>query len=347
MQEALRLAAQAQGRTDPNPPVGCVVVSQGRVVGRGYHAQAGQPHAEPLALQQAGEAAQGATLFVTLEPCNHHGRTPPCTEAILAAGIGRVVVAALDPDPRVAGQGVARLRQAGVQVELGLGEAEAVQQQAGFRSRVVWGRPWVIYKYAMTLDGSVATHQGHSQWVSSPQSRALVQQLRLETGAVAVGSGTVLADDPQLTARLPQQSWPLRPILFDRRGRIPAQARAVRPGTILFSNSQDQLPWQERGAEVERFTSLEQALQLLGRRGINQILLEGGPQLATAFWRANLIDEVVAFVAPKLLGGGQAPLADGSHTGMDQAQQLLDFRWQAAGPDQWIRGRLKAIPMVR
>jgi diaminohydroxyphosphoribosylaminopyrimidine deaminase/5-amino-6-(5-phosphoribosylamino)uracil reductase len=347
VQQALQLAAQALGRTDPNPPVGCLVVNNGQVIGRGFHALAGQSHAEPLALQQAGEAARGATLYVTLEPCNHHGRTPPCTEAILAAGIRRVVVSALDPDPRVAGRGVARLKQAGIEVDVGLGEAEALQQQAGFRSRVVWGRPWVIYKYAMTLDGAVATHQGHSQWVSSPQSRALVQQLRLESGAVAVGSGTVLADDPQLTARLPQQSWPLRPILFDRRGRIPPQARAVRPGTILFSNSDHILPWQERGAEVERFTSLEQALQLLGQRGINQVLLEGGPQLATAFWQANLIDEVMVFVAPKLLGGGQAPLVDGSYTRMDQARELLDFRWQAAGPDQLIRGRLKAIPGVR
>lgn len=347
MSMALQLAAQGLGRTDPNPPVGCVVVREGQVVGQGFHAGAGLPHAEPLALQQAGPLARGATLYVTLEPCDHVGRTPPCTEAILSAGVKRVVAAALDPDPRVAGRGAGRLLQAGLQVEVGCGANLALQQQAGFRSRVVRGRPWVTYKYAMTADGATATHQGHSQWISSPESRALVQRLRLEAGTVAVGSSTVLADDPQLNARLPEGIWPLRPVLFDRRGRIPPQARAVRTGTILFTQVPSVEIWQERGAEVLPYTSLEAALQTLAQLGINQLMLEGGARLATAFWQADLIDQVMVFVAPRLSGGGHAPLQDGSLTRMDQARSLLEAEWQAVGPDQWLMGRLSDIPQVR
>ena len=363
MRLALREAARGQATAVPNPPVGCVLVRGGEVVGRGFHARAGEPHAEVLALRGAGERARGATAYVTLEPCAHTGRTPPCADALIAAGVARVVVAALDPDPRVAGQGVARLRAAGVDVTLGVLEDEATRQQAGFRMRVTAGRPWVAYKYAMTLDGRVAAAGEGRGTVTSAPAWARVMAWRAEADAVAVGSGTVLADDPRLTVRGPQD-WPEdwlgdrpeggrdpRPVVFDRSGRVPPTARALRPGSVLVTAPgtdsrphADQL-YEERGVTVLRADSLPGALRALGDLGLNTLLLEGGPTLATAFFAAGLVDEVRALVAPKVLGAGLPPLALVPRP-MAQAHELRGVQIEVLGPDLLVSGLVRPVPRL-
>ncbi|WP_345467577.1 bifunctional diaminohydroxyphosphoribosylaminopyrimidine deaminase/5-amino-6-(5-phosphoribosylamino)uracil reductase RibD [Deinococcus carri] len=343
---ALAEAARGLGRTAPNPPVGCVLVRRGEVVGRGFHPRAGEPHAEVFALRGAGERARGATAYVTLEPCSHFGRTPPCADALLAAGIARVVVAALDPNPKVAGRGVRRLREAGVEVTVGVREAEAARQQAGFRSLVTRGRPWVVYKYAMTLDGRVAaTGEGNGPVTSAP-ARERVMRWRDELDALAVGVGTVLADDPRLTVRGVMGGRDPRPVIFDRQARTPLSARALRPGTVIVTS-----PWADAGrladtgATVLRAASLPEALHALGDLHLSSLLLEGGPTLATAFVEAGLVDEVRALVAPKLLGAGLSPLC-GPPRGMADALVLRDLHTEILGPDLLVSGLLNDIPRL-
>ncbi|NPA31500.1 MAG: bifunctional diaminohydroxyphosphoribosylaminopyrimidine deaminase/5-amino-6-(5-phosphoribosylamino)uracil reductase RibD, partial [Chloroflexi bacterium] len=232
MRLALDLARRGLGRTHPNPAVGAVIVRDGRVVGRGFHPKAGEPHAEIFALREAGDAARGAVMYVTLEPCVHHGRTPPCVDAILEAGIAEVHIATLDPNPVVHGQGVAKLRAAGVKVVLGEGQAEARKLIEGFAHWVRTRRPWVVAKYAMTLDGKIATRTGHARWITGPEARAWVHRLRDQVDAILVGRGTVEADDPRLTTRLPDADavhHPLR-VVLDSRGRAPLTARVFDPG---------------------------------------------------------------------------------------------------------------------
>ncbi|MFC5847150.1 bifunctional diaminohydroxyphosphoribosylaminopyrimidine deaminase/5-amino-6-(5-phosphoribosylamino)uracil reductase RibD [Deinococcus petrolearius] len=351
MRLALREAARGQATAAPNPPVGCVLVRGGEVVGRGFHVRAGEPHAEVLALRGAGERAHGATAYVTLEPCAHTGRTPPCADALIAAGVARVVVAALDPDPRVAGQGVARLRAAGVDVTLGVLEDEATRQQAGFRMRVTAGRPWVAYKYAMTLDGRVAAEGEGRGAVTSAPAWARVMAWRAEADAVAVGSGTVLADDPRLNVRELEGSRDPRPVVFDRSGRVPPTARALRPGSVLVTAPgadlrphADQL-YAERGVTVLRVDSLPDALRALGDLGLNTLLLEGGPTLATAFFAAGLVDEVRALVAPKVLGAGLPPLALAPRP-MAQAHELRGVQIEVLGPDLLVSGLIRPVPRL-
>jgi diaminohydroxyphosphoribosylaminopyrimidine deaminase/5-amino-6-(5-phosphoribosylamino)uracil reductase len=282
---ALELAERGRGTTAPNPLVGCVIVRDGEVVGEGWHVRKGEPHAEVVALAQAGERARGATMYVTLEPCAHHGATPPCADAVAAAGIARVVCAAGDPDPRTDGEGFARLRAAGIEIELPGGELEwrARVQNEGFRTWVAHGRPFVAYKAAVTLDGKVAASSGDSRWVSGEASRRLVHELRARADAVAVGMGTVRRENPKLTAR---------------------GVGAVRqPRRLAFG--QGPLP---EGSELElRSGPLHDELALLADEGVQYLLLEGGPTLAGAFLRAGLIDKLLLFVAPKLAGGDDAP----------------------------------------
>lgn len=343
---ALREAARGLGRTAPNPPVGGVLVNGGEVVGRGFHPKAGEPHAEVFALREAGERARGATAYVTLEPCSHFGRTPPCADALIAAGVARVVVAALDPNPRVAGRGVENLRAAGIAVTVGVGEAEALRQQAGFRSLVTRGRPWVVYKYAMTLDGKVAAEAEANGPVTGPQARARVMEWRNELDAIGVGSGTVLTDDPRLTTRDVEGGRDPRPVLFDRRGRVPATARALRTGAIVVTG-----PGAEaghlaaEGVTLVRAENLEGALHELGRLNISSLLLEGGPALASALFGVGLIDEVRAFVAPKLLGAGLPPLLGPARSLWDAAA-LQDVQLEPLGPDVLVTGLLSRIPRV-
>jgi diaminohydroxyphosphoribosylaminopyrimidine deaminase/5-amino-6-(5-phosphoribosylamino)uracil reductase len=323
MRAALALARRGLGTVWPNPAVGCVIVDRGRIVGRGWTQPGGRPHGETEALGRAGEAARGATAYVSLEPCCHWGRTPPCTDALIAAGIRRVVVALEDPDPRVAGAGVRQLDAAGLEVETGLCEAEAAEINAGFFCRLRNRRPLVTLKLATSLDGRIATGSGESQWITGPPARERAHALRAAHDAIMVGTGTVLADDPQLTCRLPGLAHrsPVR-VVVDRHLRIPpttrliSDARAV-PVWVLTLPSADperRQAFLRAGATVididpspDGNGSLAAALAALGERGITRLLVEGGGHLAAAFARAGLIDRLVWVHAPMLIGGDGIP----------------------------------------
>lgn len=320
MQRALQLALHGRGYVEPNPMVGCVIARGGAIVGEGWHGRFGGPHAEIEALRQAGEDARGATAYVTLEPCCHSGKTPPCTRALLHAGVRRMVVAAEDPFPQVAGRGTAELRRAGVTVEIGLLEREAERLTAPYRKLVQLGRPWVLAKWAMTLDGRIASRTGHSQWISNLSSRRVVHALRGRVDAIIVGSGTVLADDPQLTARPPGPRTALR-VVLDGRLRTPLDCELVRTASdtpVLIAtgpraDARRQRDLQEAGCELlvldapqpERRWSL--LLEELGRRRMTNVLVEGGSQVLGSLRDLGDIDEVHVFVAPRLLGGQDAP----------------------------------------
>nr|WP_183320927.1 bifunctional diaminohydroxyphosphoribosylaminopyrimidine deaminase/5-amino-6-(5-phosphoribosylamino)uracil reductase RibD [Flexivirga oryzae] len=309
MRAALELAARGPV-ADANPRVGCVIVRDQAVVGRGWHAGAGTPHAEVVALADAGELARGATAYVTLEPCAHQGRTGPCTAALSAAGVSRVVYAQEDPNP-VAQGGAAVLRDRGIEVHGGVLAAEAAALNETWSFAVTHERPWVVWKFAMTLDGRSAAADGTSQWISNPESRAEVHELRARVGAVMVGTGTALADDPQLTARSAAGAvtgpQPLRVVVGERE--LPAAARVL----------DDAAPTVHL-----RTHEPEVVLEDLHARGVRSVLLEGGATLGAAFQRAGLVDEVVVYVAPVLLGSGTAAVADlGVHTLSDAAHWTL------------------------
>jgi diaminohydroxyphosphoribosylaminopyrimidine deaminase / 5-amino-6-(5-phosphoribosylamino)uracil reductase len=323
MRTALALARRGLGQVWPNPAVGCVIVTADRVVGRGWTQPGGRPHAETEALRQAGAAAQGATAYVSLEPCAHWGKTPPCADALVEAGIGRAVVALEDPDPRVAGAGIERLRRAGIAVETAIGRDEAAEINAGFLTRERLGRPLVTLKLATSLDGHIATATGESRWITGPQARALAHGLRATHDAVMVGTGTVLADDPQLTCRLPglDRRSPVR-VVLDRRMRIPPTARVIAgarevPTWVLTVRLADQARHEAlvaNGAEVIEVAAgvadgldLGAALQALGARGLTRLLVEGGAGLSAALLRAGLIDRLVWLHAPLLIGGDGVP----------------------------------------
>ena len=325
MRRALALAALAEGRTSPNPLVGAVVLSrEDRLVGEGFHARAGEPHAEVGALAQAGHAALGGTLVVTLEPCCHHGRTPPCSEAVQRAGIARVVVALEDPDPRVAGGGIVQLRQAGIEVITGVLRQEAAEQNRAFLHRVRTGRPYGILKWAMGLDGRTALPNGASQWISGSLARDWVHQLRAGCDAVIVGGGTVRADDPLLTSRGRRSPEPLR-VVLSRSLDLPDQAQlwntAVAPTLVVHGPDADpqRLP---PGPEGLRLSACEPLplMQNMAERGCNQVLWECGPELAAAAIRQGCVQEVAAVVASKLMGGlaARTPLGELGFTAMDQ-----------------------------
>ncbi len=321
MARAFELARRGLWTTDPNPRVGCVLAHGERIVGEGWHEIAGGPHAEVMALAAAGEAARGATAWVTLEPCCHHGRTPPCSDALIAAGIGRVVYAMRDPNPRVAGGGAARLTAAGIVVEGGDFERESAELNPGFVSRMTRGRPWVTVKLAASLDGGTALPGGESRWITGEAAREDVQQLRARSSAVMTGSGTVLADDPRLDVRLPGASrQPLR-VVLDSRLRTPPAARILAPpgqALVLCSALDDTRADALRaaGAEValvagaEGKVDLEAVLALLAARQVNELLVECGAGLAGALLTAGLVDELLLYLAPTLLGRGARPLAD-------------------------------------
>lgn len=324
MQAALSMARRGLGNCWPNPAVGCVVVKDGRVVGRAVTAPGGRPHAEPQALAMAGDAARGATVYVTLEPCCHHGRTPPCTDALIQAGVTRVVIATRDNDPRVNGDGIARLRAAGIVVEEGLLAAEAEELGAGFFSRVSRGRPLVTLKLATTLDGRIATKSGESQWITGEPARRLAHALRGRNDAVMVGVGTALADNPDLTCRLPGfKSIPMVRVVVDSHLRTGLMSRLVAtaaqtPTWIVTRDGADPARRTAmRGAGVELLdvascqmgVDLPQAMAALGARGITRILVEGGASLAAALLRADLVDRVVWFHAPSIMGGDGWPAA--------------------------------------
>ena len=313
MARALVLAQRGLYSTDPNPRVGCVVVRDGEIVGEGWHQRAGEPHAEANALEMAGAKARGATVYVTLEPCCHHGRTPPCNDALLSAGISRLVAAMSDPNPQVAGKGLAMLRKAGVTVECGLLETEARALNPGFIQRMIAGRPFVRLKLAMSLDGRTALASGESQWLTGAAARQDVQRWRARASAILTGAGTVVADDPSLNVRLPAtERQPLR-VILDTQLRTPPSAKILQlPGpTLIFTAASDlhrQTPLRAAGAEIavapriQNHLDLQAVMAELARRECNEIHAECGPVLAGALLRAGLVDELLIYLAPLLLG---------------------------------------------
>jgi len=327
MRAALALARRGLGVVWPNPAVGCVIVNEGRVVGRGWTQPGGRPHGETEALRRAGEAARGADAYVSLEPCCHWGRTPPCADALVAAGVRRVVVALEDPDPRVAGEGIRRLRAAGLDVETGLRAEEAAEVNAGFLSRLRLGRPLVTLKLATSLDGRIATASGESQWITGLPARERAHGMRASHDAIMVGPGTVVADNPQLTCRLPGLSHqsPVR-VVIDRHLRVPQTARLIAearrvPTWFLTLRSADparRAAFLDSGVtlidvdcDAEGQIDLAAALAALGDSGITRLLVEGGAKLAAALFRAGLVDRLAWVHAPLLIGGDGIPAIGG------------------------------------
>ena len=354
MARALKLAERGLYTTDPNPRVGCVLVRDGAAVGEGWHRKAGETHAEPLAIAAAGEAAHGATAYVTLEPCCHYGRTPPCVDSLLQARVSRVVAAMLDPNPRVAGRGLAQLQAAGVAVCSGVLEDTALALNPGFVRRMATGRPYVRCKLAMSIDGRTAMADGESRWITSEAARRDVQRLRARSSAIVTGIQTVLADDPSMNVRLdPAASaglasagelrQPLR-VVLDSRLRMPAAARMLElPGkTLLYTGAarpERYARLTQAGAELVQLAGdarvdLGQVLQDLGRREINEVLVEAGPTLAAAFLEQGLIDEIWLYVAAHVMGDGARGLFE--LPGIQAMSQRIALRFEdvrRVGPD--------------
>lgn len=345
MSQALELAQCGLYTTHPNPRVGCVLVRDGQVVGRGWHRRAGEAHAEVHALAEAGDLARGATAYVTLEPCAHHGRTPPCANALMAAGVVRVVVAMEDPFPQVAGCGIARLRSAGITVDCGLMAEEASALNCGFLSRQTRQRPWIRVKLGVSLDGRSALADGRSQWITSPEARADVQHWRARSSGIVTGIGSVLADNPRMTVRLPadiEHSQPER-VVLDSGYRLPATARLLdEPGPILVVTGAQAPERAEMAERVERITMPLQGGRLqwsrlvfaLGQRGHNELLVEAGPTLAGAVIATGLVDELIWYLAPTLLGAQAQPALHLPEPA--NLQELARWSWHSIdrmGPD--------------
>jgi len=353
MRRALALAARGLGRTYPNPPVGAVLVRGGRVVGEGFHAKAGGPHAEIEAIRAAGARACGADLFVTLEPCTHQGRTPPCLDAVLALQPARVVVAAVDPDPRVRGRGIRGLRRHGVPVVVGVEAAAAGELLEAFRSRVVRGRPRVTLKLALTLDGRIAARDGDARWITGAAARRMGHELRGVSDAVLVGAGTVRADDPRLTCRIPGGHDPVRVVVSGRRLDLPRRARVLAPGgspTIVVApataSSRRVTALRSAGVEVLLVParagrmSFAHVMAALGERGFTSVLVEGGGTVAAEALRAGVVDRAVLFVAPTLLGGdGVAAVGPLGIRRVADAIRLTHASVRRIGDDLVVQGR--------
>ena len=352
MAQALRLAERGLYTTSPNPRVGCVLVRDGDIVGEGWHERAGEPHAEVLALRAAGEAARGATAYVTLEPCSYHGRTPPCADALIAAGIARVTVAVQDPNPRVAGQGIAKLRAAGIEVECGLMEAAARELNIGFFARMTCGTAWLRSKIAMSLDGRTALANGVSQWITGDAARQDVQHWRARSCAVLTGIGTVLADDPQLNVRgIETARQPLRAVV-DSLLHMPLNARLLQQnGVMVYTATQDAqkiAALEKSGARVVVLPDANgqvdaaAVLRDLAAQGCNEVLVEAGSKLNGALLKAGLVDELVLYLAPQLLGDmarGMARLGE-----LVSLDQRIELEWndvRQVGKDLRIVARVK------
>jgi diaminohydroxyphosphoribosylaminopyrimidine deaminase/5-amino-6-(5-phosphoribosylamino)uracil reductase len=351
MYQALALAQQGRGLVEPNPMVGCVLVKDGHELGRGYHEQFGGPHAEAHALQDAkrrGEDVQGATAYVTLEPCSHFGKTPPCADALVEAQVARVVIAMVDPHPRVSGQGIERLREAGIEVVVGVCQQQAQQLNEPFAKRATTGLPWVIVKWASTLDGKTATHTGQSKWISSPASRQLVHDFRARMDAVMVGVGTVLADDPQLTARGVEIKRVARRVVIDPELRTPPQSKLALGGEegdppitygicneVYNGPSQRVKDYTDQGIAFmplprreNQYLDLEPLLRHLAEaHNATNVLVEGGAALIGSLLDQGLVDQVLVFVAPKLLGDERGtPAVTGQLRDHIDESTLLELR---------------------
>ena len=351
MDLALKNASAMKGQTSPNPLVGSVIVRDGEIVGIGAHMKAGGPHAEIHALRMAGDKAKGATAYVTLEPCSHHGRTGPCAVALVEAGVSRVVIAILDPNPVVAGRGVKILEDAGIEVIVGVREAESRKMNEVFNKYIVTKKPFVTLKAATTLDGKIAAHTGHSQWITSSDARTDVHHLRSENEAILVGVNTIIKDDSELTARIPGGRNPIR-IIMDTRLRIPLDAKVVVDGkapTWIFTGRDvdekkvDQLIG--AGVKVFKTSSIdfvapEEVLTILGEQGVTSLFIEAGGTVNASFFEKQLIDKVVLYVAPKLIGGKDAPtfLEGSGLTAMSEAVDLVDCSFEQVGVDWKFTG---------
>lgn len=356
MRQALDLASRSVGLSEPNPRVGCVIVSADgtRVLGQGHTQPAGQAHAEIMALRDAanqGNDVSDATAYVTLEPCSHHGRTGPCCDALVAAGIGRVVGSVEDPNPRVSGQGFERLRAAGIEVVVGLGAAESRALNLGFFSRMKRGTPWVRMKIAASLDGATALEDGTSQWITGEQARADGHAWRARSGAVLTGIGTVLEDDPQLDVRLVPTVRQPHAVLVDSRLELPLTARLLQPSRqlLIYTASADEgrkAALRERGAVVITLpgpgdkVDLAAMLRDLALREVNELHVEAGHKLNGSLLREGLVDELLVYLAPKLLGAGRGMAAIGPFTGLDQALPLQFDDVERVGDDLRLRARI-------
>jgi len=358
MRMSLALARKGAGRVSPNPMVGAVVVRGGRVVASGFHRIFGTAHAEVHALRRAGRAARGADLYVTLEPCSHYGKTPPCVDAVIASGIKRVFIGQIDPNPVVRGRGIRRLRAAGIAVATGILKAECAELNAAFSKHITTGLPLVTLKAAMTLDGRIATRTGDSKWISCAQSRRLVHRMRAHVDAVMVGIGTVMADNPRLNVRLgrARSREPVR-IVIDSRLRIDPACNLLQPalarGTLIVTGnraagSRKAQLLRSRGAEVlgcalrGRRIDLAQAMRALGKRGISHIMLEGGATLIGEALRCSIVDRVMLFYAPKLFGGSDGlPLAAGRGPALiNDSAALTGMSVRTVGSDLLVEGCL-------
>ncbi|HEY9664146.1 MAG TPA: bifunctional diaminohydroxyphosphoribosylaminopyrimidine deaminase/5-amino-6-(5-phosphoribosylamino)uracil reductase RibD [Allocoleopsis sp.] len=357
MQRCIGLAQQALGQTSPNPLVGAVIVQDGMIIGEGYHPKVGQPHAEIFALRDATARSQaasndrikGATIYVNLEPCSHHGRTPPCADALIAAGVARVVLGMVDPNPQVAGRGIAKLREAGIEVVVGVEAAACEALNEAFTYRMQHQRPLGILKYAMTLDGKIAATTGHSAWVTSPEARSLVHQLRASCDAVIIGGNTVRRDNPLLTSH-GQGHNPLR-VVMSRTLDLPREAKlwqTQEAATIVFTTVGTQTEVQQnlkqQGVEVIELTALtpSNVMHHLNDRGCLSVLWECGGTLAAEAIADGAVQKVLAFVAPKIIGGAAAPtpVGDLGFTQMTEALQLERVQWRSVGSDLLIEGYL-------
>lgn len=346
--EVLKLAAKGRYTVAPNPRVGAILVKRGEVVGQGFHRRVGDPHAEAIALREAGTAARGATLYSNLEPCSHWGKTPPCAETVVAAGVKRVVISHADPDPRVAGKGIAALREAGIVVDAGVCFEDALELNWTYLLAKSLGRPAVTLKWAASLDGRIATARGESRWISSEPARDWALRFREERDAILVGSGTVLADDPRLTRREGLAGAPILRVVLDRRLRIPPRARLFDElgPVLLFTETRDGRRrdlLEERGATVRRLDRVtpETVLASLAGEGVQSVLIEGGGQVAGSFVSSGLVDEVVAIVAPSLIGGDKAPgpVRGPGLQRLSEAIALDDLKCKRLGPDLLVQAR--------
>ncbi len=353
MQRCLALARRALGQTAPNPLVGSVIIQNGEIVGEGFHPGAGHPHAEVFALRAAGDRSRGATIYVNLEPCNHYGRTPPCSEALVAAGVAKVVVGMVDPDPRVSGGGITRLRAAGIEVVVGVEENACRQLNEAFIHRILYHRPFGILKYAMTLDGKIATSTGHSAWVTDQVARDSVHQLRAASDAVIVGGNTVRQDNPRLTSHQAQAHNPLR-VVMSLTLDLPEQAHLWQTSdaptlvlTEVGANHDFQQLLLKKGVEVVELTSLTpaKAMAYLYDRGFLSILWECGGTLAASAIAQGAVQKILAFIAPKIIGGSNAPtpVGDLGFMTMTEALSLERVRWRTVGADCLVEGYLPLL----
>ena len=354
MQRALELAELGMFTTPPNPRVGCVLVADGRIIGEGWHERAGEAHAEVLALRDAGgrgESAAGSTAYVTLEPCNHHGRTPPCCDALLAARVSRVVVAMADPNREVTGGGIARLHAAGVDVSVGVLEAEARALNVGWIQRMAIGRPWVRMKIAASLDGRTALENGRSQWITSEAARAAGHRWRARASGVLTGIGTVLQDDPQLNVRAVATTRQPVKILVDRHGQLPPDARLLQDGEIIVVSAEARRQWPPRVEPLllpdnRGRVDLRAMMDALGARGMNEIHVEAGAKLNAALLDAGVVDELLIYLAPCLIGDpARGMLARGSPlAALDGSIRVSIDSMEPIGEDWRLRARVRRTP---